>query len=226
MAKIIVFNNDTDRMETYTRSESAPMPYNTNGTLTVREFRGSSKSNILWTTKRTMQSWNSQRYIFGAPIPVGFAFRRPYEGGHSFLSQHYAGVAFDVGQTLSTARRRALWNSSNSSGVWSYVEPFSLTPTWVHFDKRFGSPACSSGGFPLIKRGSKSNYVLIAQDDLNTLGYRTGGLDGIFGSQTENAVKAYQSQVGLVSDGIVGCNTWRSLQEEVVGKGATSTTIN
>lgn len=226
MAKIIVFNNDTDKMETYTRAESAPMPYNTNGTLTVREFRGSSKSNILWTTKRTMQSWNSQRYIFGAPIPVGFAFRRPYEGGHSFLSQHYAGVAFDVGQTLSLARRRALWNSSNSSGVWSYVEPYALTPTWVHFDKRFGSPACSSGGFPLIKRGSKSNYVLIAQDDLNTLGYRTGGLDGIFGSQTQTAVRAYQSQVGLTSDGIVGCNTWRSLQEEVVGKGATSTTIN
>lgn len=226
MAKIIVFNNDTDRMETYTRAESAPMPYNTNGTLTVSEFRGSSKSNILWTTKRTMQSWNSQRYIFGAPIPVGFAFRRPYEGGHSFLSQHYAGVAFDVGQTLSVVRRRALWNSSNSSGVWSYVEPFALTPTWVHFDKRFGSPACNSGGFPLIKRGSKSNYVLIAQDDLNTLGYKTGGLDGIFGTQTETAVRAYQSQIGLTTDGIVGCDTWRSLQEEVVGKGATSTTIN
>lgn len=226
MAKIIIFNNDTDRMETYTRAESAPMPYNTNGTLTIREFRGSSKSNILWTTKRTMQSWNSQRYIFGAPIPVGFAFRRPYEGGHSFLSQHYAGVAFDVGQTLSMARRTVLWNSSNSSGIWSYVEPFALTPTWVHFDKRFGIPACNSGGFPLIRRKSQSNYVLIAQDDLNTLGFKTGGLDGIFGAQTENAVKAYQLQVGLTSDGIVGCNTWRSLQEDVVGKGATSTTIN
>ena len=79
MARILVFNNDTDRMEIYTRAESDPMPYNTNGTLRVREFRGSSKSNILWTTKRTMQSWNSQRYIFGAPIPVGFAFKRPYE---------------------------------------------------------------------------------------------------------------------------------------------------
>ncbi len=80
MAKILVFNNDTDRMETYYRGESEPMPYNTNGTLKVREFRGSSNSNILWTTKRTMQSWNSQRYIFGGPIPVGFAFKRPYEG--------------------------------------------------------------------------------------------------------------------------------------------------
>ena len=97
MAKIIVFNNDTNRMESYYRSESAPMPYNTNSTLKVREFRGSSKSNILWTTKRTMQSWNSQRYIFGAPIPVGFAFKRPYEGGHGNQSQHYAGVAFEGG---------------------------------------------------------------------------------------------------------------------------------
>lgn len=45
------------------------------------------------------------------------------------------GTAFDVGQTLSSTRRRALWNSANSSGVWSYVEPYSLTPTWVHWDK-------------------------------------------------------------------------------------------
>ena len=60
-------------------------------------------------SKRTMQSWNSQRYIWGGPIPVGFAFKRPYEGGHGTQSQHYAGVAFDVGQTLSANRRRALW---------------------------------------------------------------------------------------------------------------------
>lgn len=226
MAKIIVFNNDTNKMESYTRGESSPMPYNTNGTLKVREFRGSSKSNILWTTKRTMQTWNSQRYIFGAPIPVGFAFKRPYEGGHSNQSQHYAGTAFDVGQTLSSTRRRALWNSANSAKIWSYVEPISLTPTWVHFDKRFGSSACSSGGFPLLKKGSISNYVLIAQDDLNTLGYSTGGLDGIFGTQTQNAVKNYQRKVGLSVDGIVGCNTWRSLQESVVGTGPTDTTIN
>ena len=81
MAKILVYNNQTNRMETYYRGEAEPMPYN-QGTLRVREFRGSSESNLLWTDKRTMQSWNSQRYIFGAPIPVGFAFKRPYEGGH------------------------------------------------------------------------------------------------------------------------------------------------
>ena len=45
MAKILVYNQDTNRMETYYRGENESMPYNTNGTLRVREFRGSSKSN-------------------------------------------------------------------------------------------------------------------------------------------------------------------------------------
>ena len=92
--------------------------------------------------------------------------------------------------------------------------------------KDFGKPACSTGGFPTLRRGSLSNYVLIAQDDLNTLGYTTGGLDGIFGAATQNAVRNYQRSVGLSVDGIVGCNTWRSLQEAVVGTGRTSTTID
>lgn len=83
MAKIIVFNNDTNRMETYYRGENEPMPYNNGGTLKVKEFRGSSKSQTLWTTKRTMQSWNTNRYLYSAPIPVGFAFKRSWEGGHS-----------------------------------------------------------------------------------------------------------------------------------------------
>ena len=226
MAKILVYNQDTNRMETFYRNESDAMQYNTNRTLRVREFRGSSKSNILWTDKRTMQAWNSQRYIYGAPIYVGFAFKRPYEGGHGSQSQHYAGTAFDVGQNLSNAQRTVLRNSAVNSGVWVYVEPVSLSPTWVHFDRRFGTPACSTGGYPVIRRGSRGNYVCIAQDDLNTLGYRTGGLDGVFGAQTEDAVRRYQASRGLSIDGIIGCNTWRSLQENVVGTGKTSTTID
>ena len=169
MAKILVFNNDTNRMETYYRGENQAMPYVTNSTLTVGEFRGSSKSQTLWTEKRAMQSWNSQRYLYGAPIPVGYAFRRPWEGGHSNQSQHYAGVAFDVGQRLSNSQRNIIRNVAINSGVWSYVEPASFTPTWVHFDKRRGTPACGGSGYPLIKEGNRGVYVLIAQDDLNTL---------------------------------------------------------
>lgn len=226
MAKIIVYNNDTDRMEIYYRDLTESMPYNVNKTLTVREFRGASRSNTLWTTKRTMTSWNSQRNLYGAPIPVGYAFRRPWEGGHSAQSQHYAGTAFDVGQQWTNAQRAVLRTSAQTSGLWSYVEPLRISPTWVHFDRRQKPPACSSGGYPLIKRGSLSVYVLIAQDDLNTLGFSAGGLDGIFGNNTYNAVKDYQLSRGLSADGIIGCNTWRSLQENVIGTGRTSTTVD
>ena len=75
MAKIKVYNNDTNRMETYYRGEKEAMPYVTNRTLTVGEFRGSSNSNLLWTEKRAMMAWNSQRYIYGGPIPVGLRLK-------------------------------------------------------------------------------------------------------------------------------------------------------
>ena len=52
------------------------------------------------------------------------------------------------------------------------------------------------------------------------------GLDGIFGPQTRNAVLSYQRSRGLAADGLVGCNTWRSIQENVIGIGRTNTTIN
>ena len=96
----------------------------------------------------------------------------------------------------------------------------------MHFDRRQSPPACTSGGYPLIKRGSLSVYVLIAQDDLNTLGFSTGSLDGIFGNNTYKAVRNYQITRGLTADGIIGCNTWKSLQENVVGTGRTSSTID
>ena len=37
-------------------------------------------------------------------------------------SQHYAGVAFDVGQNLSASGRLAMRNLAASSGFWTYVE--------------------------------------------------------------------------------------------------------
>ena len=214
MAKILVYNNNTNRMETFYRGENEAMPYISNRTLTVKEFRGSSASDVLWTDRRCMMAWNSFRYIYGKPIFVGFAFRRPYEGGHGILSQHYVGLAFDVGQNLNTNERNNMRNLAISSGIWNYVEPASLTPRWVHFDERQ-----VASGYPIIRYMSRGAYVCVAQDALIFLGYDTGGLDGIFGRKTESSVKEYQRTRGLVVDGIIGPATWRMLMEEVVGKG-------
>ena len=226
MAKILVYNESANRMETYYRGDQQAMPYNTNNTLLVREFRARSSSPTIWTTRNTMLAWNSQRYIYGAPIYVGAAFRRPWENAHGLQSQHYAGVAFDTGQILTPAQRAVLYNSATRSGVWSYVEPLTQTPSWVHFDKRSFPPACGTGGYPLIRNGSKGVYVLIAQDGLNTLGFSAGSLDGVFGQNTRNAVIRFQNSVGLTADGIIGCNTWRALQERAVGVGRSRTTID
>ena len=221
MAKILVYNNSSNRMETYYRGETEAMPYNTNRTLLVSEFRGGSKSNILWTDLRTMQAWNSFRYLYGNPIFVGFAFKRPWEGGHSTLSQHYAGVAFDAGQNLNDAGRINLRNQAYNSGVWAYVEPIALTPSWVHFDNRW-----VASGYPLVRQGSRGPYVCITQDSLTYLGFNTNGLDGIFGNNTRNSVVAYQNSRGLKPDGIIGPITWNSLMGEVVGRGENANVVN
>ncbi len=93
------------------------------------------------------------------------------------------------------------------------MEPKDETPSWVHFDDRW-----IASGYPNTRFGSKGNYVLIAQDALNTLGYDTGGLDGIFGILTKNATIGYQNRNGLAEDGIIGPITWRKLMEDVVRK--------
>lgn len=210
MVNVLVYNNSSDSMESYARNLTDPMPYVTGRTLTVNEFRGRSVSNIIWTDRRAMQAWNTTRSAWAAPIDVGYAFRRIGEGGHSNQSQHYAGMAFDVAQTMTAARRNALRNLASSLGVWTYVEPASLTPTWVHFDRRLTPPACAAG-FPLVRQGSKGVYVATLQDALGTVGIPAVGIDGLFGPKTAEAVRLFQSENGLSVDGIAGCQTWTVL---------------
>lgn len=64
-----------------------------------------------------------------------------------------------------------------------------------------------------IRRGSKGADVLYLQKRLVAKGYYIGEIDSDFGKQTENAVKAYQDEHGLVTDGIVGAKTWASLEK-------------
>ena len=177
MARLLVYDAYENKVYTYSSlNENDPMPYSTGTTLTVREFRGRSNSPVLWTTIAAMEAWNLTRRKYGRGIPVGYAFRRIWEGGHGTRSQHYAGVSFDVGQRLSQTQRTAIYRAARSTGAWGYVEPLSQTPTWVHLDRRYGTPACSgtTAGYPTLRRGSRGCYVMILQDALSTLGYQTG----------------------------------------------------
>lgn len=222
--KVFIYDTEKNRLSAYNRSLNDAMPYIQNRYLTVKEFRGKSKSNILWTTKQAMEAFNITRQRWKKPIYVGYAFRRIYEGGHGYQSQHYAGVSFDVAQTASVSDRKKLNQLATKLGVWRYVEPISMTPTWVHFDRRYGKSACSAG-FPTLGYGSQGVYVFILQDALNTLGYKTGGLDGKFYTQTQQALANYQRNNGLNVSYVSDCATWQSITKRVKGMGKTSTTI-
>ena len=50
MARVYIYDSYDNKFFRYNLSENDPMPYSTGTTLRVREFRGSSKSNVLWTT--------------------------------------------------------------------------------------------------------------------------------------------------------------------------------
>ena len=230
MARLLVYDAYENKVYTYSNlSENDPMPYSAGTTLRLREFRGRSRSPVLWTTIAAMEAWNLTRRKYGKGIPVGYAFRRIWEGGHGTRSQHYAGVSLDVGQTLSQSERRAIYNAARSSGAWGYVEPLSQTPTWVHFDRRYGTPACrgTTAGYPTLRRGSRGCYVMILQDALSTLGYQTGQrIDGVFGVKTEQALKGYQRRTSLRVDGVCGCDSWKKITTAVLGVGRTKTTID
>lgn len=225
MTTILIYNPAINAIERFERDESQPMPYSEGNNITVNEFRGSSNSTILWSDRRAITAFNITRNNWGKPIYIGFAFKRIWEGGHGCQSQHYAGVAFDVAQNLTTAERAQLRSLAESLGVWSYVEPEYLTPTWVHMDRRLGPPACAAG-YPVLRYGSRGVYVLVLQDALNALGYTGSGLDGIYGNATQNAVMRFQRDRGLTADGIVGCLTWTELACDAKGIGQTGTVVS
>ena len=67
-------------------------------------------------------------------------------------------------------------------------------------------------GEATIGTGSTGDEVKRIQQILQGQGYNVGPLDGIYGSQTQTAVSAFQRVKGLIPDGIVGPLTWAALQ--------------
>jgi peptidoglycan hydrolase-like protein with peptidoglycan-binding domain len=62
-----------------------------------------------------------------------------------------------------------------------------------------------------VSVGSQGADVKRLQEILSGGGYNVGPIDGIFGTQTQAAVKAFQLTKGLLADGVVGPQTWAAL---------------
>ncbi|SHI73343.1 M14 family metallopeptidase [Lutispora thermophila] len=68
-----------------------------------------------------------------------------------------------------------------------------------------------------LRTGSRGTDVKEVQSLLQRLGYYRGSIDGIFGSGTANAVRAFQRDYGLAADGIVGPITFGVMEPLFMG---------
>lgn len=84
------------------------------------------------------------------------------------------------------------------------------TPTPTPKDsKATPTPTPASG---TLKVGSKGTDVKELQNKLIELGYLDGKADGVYGSKTAEAVKAFQKASKLTADGVAGVKTLNSLK--------------
>lgn len=63
----------------------------------------------------------------------------------------------------------------------------------------------------VLRQGSQGNEVKEVQRRLHEWGYYSGAVDGIYGSGTAEAVRAFQKKNGLTADGVVGKATYAAL---------------
>ena len=62
-----------------------------------------------------------------------------------------------------------------------------------------------------LQMDSSGQTVKLLQKRLHDLGFYSGEIDGIFNVATEEAVKAFQEEEGLATDGVVGLATEEAL---------------
>jgi len=77
-----------------------------------------------------------------------------------------------------------------------------------------------SGDVPeqFLRNGQRGDDVRQLQSNLKKLGYdMIGKIDGIFGDATEDGVRQFQSDTGLISDGVVGPKTKITIEGYLIG---------
>ena len=78
----------------------------------------------------------------------------------------------------------------------------------------------------LSKYGSRGDEVTQIQTKLKRWGYYNGNIDGIYGSQTQEAVRYFQRKNGLTVDGIAGPKTLAAMGISSSSSGSTSSSSN
>jgi hypothetical protein len=150
---------------------------------------------------------------------IGTSVRAVYE--HTYLYNRLWGhPVYPVGQTYEAPGNGPLKLFRRFAASYG-----GLAPSWWDWQettgKEWGALAATSAsrpltGYrqnltqPLLKRGSKGDMVVWAQEHLVAAGQEIP-VNGVYGKLTIAAVRAFQEGHGLLADGQIGTTTWQSL---------------
>ncbi len=192
----------------------------------VKEFRSRDGADKILIEDKLVTLLQKLRDKFG-PISISSAYRtatyNKKVGGVSG-SQHLYGLAADItiedNSRLLEAAQYAEKIGFKGVGLDDKYEKFLHLDTRKNksfFRYRANGTTYSVGSFfTTVKLGSKGDAVKLLQTKLKKLGYKDSrgnelSTDGVFGANTEYALKNFQKKKSLVADGIVGPKTWAKL---------------
>lgn len=186
---------------------------------------GSGKTATKYWNGAFFTSKTKEEYTIGTHTVITSAFRAYPNMEWSVFNYYellntklYSRVKADVDyrtQMMQIKECGYMTSSTEVNSVIKVIEKYNLTQydgvDSVPVPSPAPSPAPDTEIFrPTLKKGDKGEYVLCWQKYLNLCGFPCKE-DGIFGSETEKAVKEYQKSRGLKPDGIIGAKTWDSV---------------
>lgn len=188
-----------------------------NGTFqAVKEFQSANAipaTGIVDSATMTLLSGSTAVHKAGSTPATNRTLKYNSEGADVIAAQqrlahygYYSG-AFDgiFGAGTENAVRR--FQRNNGLSVDGKIGPATRKALFSATAKPFTDPVYSE----TLKRGSHGAEVVELQRQLAFTYYYVGAYDGIFGSNVEAAVKAFQSSTGLNADGKVGPTTYHAL---------------
>jgi peptidoglycan hydrolase-like protein with peptidoglycan-binding domain len=110
----------------------------------------------------------------------------------------------------------------NFDAIYSYNAAESYALAIAHLSDRLRGAGPWKTAWPTDDPGLSRDERLGVQQRLAQLGYDVGPPDGMIGSQTRAAIRAYQSAHSMEADGRAGQRLLRNLRSAKLEKGAAS----
>ena len=150
---------------------------------------------------------------------IGTSVRAVYEHTY-FYNRVFGRPIFPLGQTygrvslrsLKLFRRYALTYGDGPPSWWDWQE--TNARQWKSLGRRTAGRVLGYRpvrGMPVLRRGSRGDLVVWAQQHLIAAVSPNLPATGIFGRRTYRSVRKFQSKRGLRADGVLGRRSWRAL---------------